>query len=93
MEFGLKWVHMARYQLILLDKTGRSHMAHDYFQNPLTPKRAMESSKIRKKVKNLLELAKFWMRTPGLELLASFWLQIPGEGLLAHGCGLLAEGC
>ena len=56
MEFCLKWVHMARYGLILrLDGA----LWHTIISGPLlTQKRAMESSNIRKKVKHLLELAK-----------------------------------
>ena len=34
MEFGLKWVHMARYELISHVKTGRSPMAQDHFETP-----------------------------------------------------------
>ena len=44
-------------------KTGRSHIAQDHFKTPPDPKMAHKNSKmtkkIRKKVKNLLELAKF----------------------------------
>ena len=50
MKIDLKWVHiMARYGLILkLD----GDLWHTIISGPLlTPKRAMESSKIRKKVK------------------------------------------
>ena len=56
MKIGLKWVHMGRYGVILrLDGA----LWHTIISGPLlTPKRAMESSKINKKVKNLLELAK-----------------------------------
>ena len=56
MEFCLKWVHMARYELILkLDGA----LWHTIISGPLlTPKKAMESSKIGKNVKTLLELAK-----------------------------------
>ena len=56
MKICLKWVHMARYGLILkLDGAPW----HTIISGPLlTPKRAMESSKIRKKVQKLLELAK-----------------------------------
>ena len=46
MELGLKWVHMARYELILrLDGA----MAHDHFQNPLYPKKDHKRSKNNKK--------------------------------------------
>ena len=60
MEFGLKWVHMARYGLILrLDGA----LWHTIISGPLlTPKRAMESSNIRKKIKNILELAKYLIK-------------------------------
>ena len=56
LEFDLTWVHMARYGLILrLDGA----LWLTIISGPLlTPQRAMESSKISKKVKNLLELAK-----------------------------------
>ena len=56
MKIGLKWVHMARYGLIL--RLERALWLPIILKPLLTPKRAMESSKIRKKVKNLLELAK-----------------------------------
>ena len=56
MKFGPKWVHMARYELIL--KLERALWLTIIFKPLLTPKRAMESSTIRKKVKNILELAK-----------------------------------
>ena len=56
MKIGLKWVHVARYGLILrLDGA----LCHTIISGSLlTQKRAMESSKIHNKVKNLLELAK-----------------------------------
>ena len=56
MKIGLKWVYLARYWLILrLDGA----LWHTIILKPLlTPQRAMESSKIRKKIKNILELAK-----------------------------------
>ena len=49
LNIGLKWVHMARYGLILkLDGA----LWHTIISGPLlTPRRAMESSNIRKKVK------------------------------------------
>ena len=56
MKIGLKWVHMARYKLIL--RLERALWLPIILKPLLTPKRAMESSKIRKKVKNLVELAK-----------------------------------
>ena len=56
MEFGLKWVHMARYELIL--RLDGALWLTIILKPLLTPKRAMESSKIRKKAKSLLELAK-----------------------------------
>ena len=46
MEIGLKWVHMARYELI---KTGRSPMAQDHFQTPPDPKRSYTNPKKTKK--------------------------------------------
>ena len=49
MEFGLKWVHMARYELIL--RLERALWLPIILKPLLTPKRAMESSKIRKKIK------------------------------------------
>ena len=54
--FGVKWVHIARYELILrLDGA----IWHTIISGPLlTPKRAMESSKNYKKVEKNLELAK-----------------------------------
>ena len=56
MKIDLKWVHIAWYELILrLDGA----LWHTIISGPLlTPKRPMESSNIRKKIKNLLELAK-----------------------------------
>ena len=55
MEIGLKWVHMAQYELIL--KLDGALWLTIILKPLLTPKGAMESSKIRKKLKNLLELA------------------------------------
>ena len=56
MEIELKWVHMAWYGLIL--RLDGALWLPIILKPLLTPKRAMESSKIHKKVKNLLELAK-----------------------------------
>ena len=51
-----KWVHMARYELIL--RLEGALWLRIILKPLLTPKGVMESSNIRKKVKNLLELAK-----------------------------------
>ena len=56
MKIWLKWVHMARHELIL--RLERALWLPIILKPLLTPKGAMESSKIYKKVKNLLELAK-----------------------------------
>ena len=56
MEFCLKWVHTARYELIL--RLDGALWLRIILKPLLTPKRAMESSKIRKKIKHILELAK-----------------------------------
>ena len=56
MKIDLKWVHMARYELILRLDGALWHAI--ILKLLLTPKRAMESSHIRKKVKHILELAK-----------------------------------
>ena len=40
MEFGLKWVHMARYELIL--RLEGALLALDLFQTPPDPKGAMK---------------------------------------------------
>ena len=56
MKFGLKWVHMAQYELIL--RLDGALWLRIILKPLLTSKRAMEWPKIRKKVKNLLELAK-----------------------------------
>ena len=56
MEICLKWVHMARYGLIL--RLDGAIWLRIILKPLLTPKRAMESSKIRKKSKNPLELPK-----------------------------------
>ena len=40
-------------------KTGRSPMAQDHFKTPPDPKKGHGMTQIRKKIKNLLELAKF----------------------------------
>ena len=56
MEIGLKWVYMARYELIL--RLDGALWLPIILKPLLTPKRAMESSKINKKVKNILEQAK-----------------------------------
>ena len=60
MKIGLKWVHMARYGLIL--RLDGALWLTIILKPLLTPKRPMESSKICKKVKNLLELAKLFIR-------------------------------
>ena len=55
MKFGLKWVHMARYELIL--RLDGALWLRIILKPLLTPKRAMEWPKIREnKVKNILEL-------------------------------------
>ena len=60
MKIVLKWVHMARYGLIAHILRLDGDLWLTIISGPLlTPKRAMESSKIRKKVKHLLKLAKF----------------------------------
>ena len=56
MKIGLKWVHMARYELML--RLDGALWLRIILKPLLTPKRAMESSKIRKKSKNFQELAK-----------------------------------
>ena len=56
MEIVLKWVHMARKELIL--SVDGALWLPIILKPLLTPIRAMESSKIHKKVKHLLELAK-----------------------------------
>ena len=48
--YGSVWAHI---------KTGRSPMAYDHFWTPPDPKKGHGIIKIRKKIKNLLELAKF----------------------------------
>ena len=60
MEIGLKWVHM----ILRLD--GALWLPIN-LKPLLTPKRAVESSKIHKKVKHLLELAKCFLRTDGFD--------------------------
>ena len=59
MKICLKWVHRARYGLRLrLDGA----LWHTIICGPLlTPKRAMESSNIRKKVNKNLELANYML--------------------------------
>ena len=49
MEFGLKWVHMARYELIL--KLDGALWLSIISKPLLTPKGAIENPKILKKVK------------------------------------------
>ena len=56
MEVGLKWVRMARYELIL--RLDGALWLRIILKHLPTPKIAMESSNIHKKVKHLLELAK-----------------------------------
>ena len=56
MEFSLKRVHMAQYELIL--RLDGALWLKIILKPLLTQKRAMESSKILEKVKSLLELAK-----------------------------------
>ena len=70
MKNCLKWVHMARYGLILrLDGA----LWHTIILKPLlNPKRAMESSKIRKQLKHILELAKQMTRYAPLSLTLKF---------------------
>ena len=51
MKFGLKWDHMARYELIL--KLDGALWLTIISKTPLTPKRAIEGQRIRNKVKNL----------------------------------------
>ena len=51
MDFGLKGVHMARYELIL--RLDGALWLRIMFKPLLTPTRAMESSKIRKKQKKI----------------------------------------
>ena len=57
MEFGVKWVHMAWYELIL--KLDGVLWLRIILKPLLTPKRVMEWPEIRKKIKNILELAKY----------------------------------
>ena len=53
MKFGPKWVHMARYELIL--RLDGALWLTIILKPLLTPQRGTESSKINKKVKHLLE--------------------------------------
>ena len=48
MEFGLKWVHMARYELIL--RLGGALWFRIILKPLLTPKEAIKNTKILKKV-------------------------------------------
>ena len=60
MKFGLKWVHMARYELIL--RLDGALWLTIISKTPLTPRKAMEGQKNQKESKNVRVKA----RTPPL---------------------------
>ena len=49
MQFGVKWVHMARYELIL--RLDGALWLTIISKTPLTPRKAMEGPKIQKETK------------------------------------------
>ena len=51
MKFGLKWVHMARYELIL--RLDGALWLTIISKTPLTPRKAMEGPKHQKESKNM----------------------------------------
>ena len=67
MKFGLKWVHMARWELIL--RLDGALWLRIILKPLLTQQRAMKLPNIRKKVKNILELAKNRCREAGFPTL------------------------
>ena len=56
MEFGLKWIYMARYELIL--RLDGALWLRIIFKTPPDPQKGHGIIKILKQVKNILELAK-----------------------------------
>ena len=55
MEFDLKWVHMARYGLIL--RLDGALWLRIIFKPLLTPKRAIKSQKVTRKISKLVGVA------------------------------------
>ena len=85
MEFDLKWIHMARYELIL--RLDGALWLTIISEAPLTPKRAMEGTKIPKESKMALRIR------GALRLLSPPESQVLILDMRSRYCGYLSVAC